>query len=125
MPIDRTIPLDPGDIYWVKLPHRPGSEQSGSRPCIVMSRRSVNVQNTVVIVPLTTNTDRANAYNILIPQAEIIKDVTCPSQIQTSVARCEHVRVVDRQYFEAKIGKLSQNAVLGVQLGLAYIFDIR
>lgn len=125
MAIDSAVPLDPGDIYWVALPHRPGSEQSGRRPCIVMSRRSINVQRTVVVVPLTGNVDRANAHNIFIPASEIIRDITCTSEIRPSVARCEHVRVVDRQYFEGKIGKLSQNAVLAVQLGLAYVFDIR
>jgi len=125
MAIDPSIPLDPGDIYWVALPHREGSEQSGRRPCIVVSRRSINVQNTVVIVPLTGNLDRANSHNIRIPVSEIIKDLGCHSEIRDSVARCEHVRVVDRQYFEGKIGKLSQNAVLAVQLGLTYVFDIR
>lgn len=90
-----------------------------------MSRRSVNVNNTVVIVPLTSNVSRANSHNVLIPASEIIKDLACTSEIGTSVARCEHVRVVDKRYFENKIGKLSQNAVLAVQLGISYVFDLR
>lgn len=125
MALDVSIPLDPGDIYWVRLPHRQGSEQSGTRPCIVMSRRSVNTQRTVVIVPLTTNVSRANSHNILIPVSEMVRDIGCTYPLQDSVARCEHVRVVDRLYFETRIGKLSQNAVLAVQLGLTYLFDIR
>ena len=124
MPLDPSTPLDPGDYYWVSLPHRQGSEQSGRHPCVEMSRRSVNVQRTVVIVPMSSNTARANSYNILIPAGEIIRDIGCTSNIVDSVARCEHVRVVDRQYFDTKIGKLSQTAVLAVQLGLSYLFDL-
>ena len=125
MPIDPAIPVDPGEIFWITLPMQRGSEQSGRRPCIVMSRRSVNTGNTVVIVPMSTNTDRAGAYRVLLPVTEIIKDVSCASEIRTSVALCGHVRVVDKRAFESKIGKLSQNAILAVQLGLSYLFDIR
>jgi mRNA-degrading endonuclease toxin of MazEF toxin-antitoxin module len=125
MAIDPSIPLDPGDIYWVALPSQGGSEQSGRRPCIVMSRRTVNTGNTVVVVPMTTNISRATAWRVALPVTEIIKDLGCTSEIKTSVALCHQVRAVDRKAFEGKIGKLSQNAVLAVQLGLSYLFDIR
>lgn len=125
MAIDPSIPLDPGDIYWVTLPVQGGSEQAGRRPCIVMSRRSVNTGNTVVVVPMTTNISRATAWRVQLPVVEIIKDLGCNSEIKPSVALCHQVRAVDRKAFEGKIGKLSQNAVLAVQLGLSYLFDIR
>ena len=125
MPIDPLKPIDPGDIFWITLPSLGGSEQSGRRPCIVMSRRSLNTTNTVVVVPMTTNTARASAHKILLPASEIIKDLACTSEIKDSVALCHQVRVVDRRAFETKIGKLSFNAVLAVQLGLSYLFDIR
>jgi mRNA interferase MazF len=125
MAIDPSIPLDPGDIYWVTLPMQGGSEQAGRRPCIVMSRRSVNTGNTVVVVPMTTNISRATAWRVQLPVVEIIKDLGCTSEIKPSVALCHQVRAVDRKAFEGKIGKLSQNAVLAIQLGLSYLFDIR
>jgi mRNA-degrading endonuclease toxin of MazEF toxin-antitoxin module len=74
---------------------------------------------------MSTNTSKARAYNVLLPVSEIIKDINCTSAIVTSVALCSHVRVVDKRAFEAKIGRLSQSAVLAVQLGLAYLFDVR
>ena len=89
-----------------------------------MSRRSVNVGNTVVVVPMSTNISRVSAHRVVLPPGEIIKDSGCTSEIKTSVALCQQVRAVDRRAFESKIGKLSQNATLAVQLGLAYIFDI-
>jgi mRNA interferase MazF len=125
MPIDLSIPLDPGDIFWVQLPYQGGSEQAGRRPCIVMSRRSINTGNTVVIVPMSTNVARAAAWRVTIPVSEVIKDIGCMSEIKTSVALCHQVRAVDKRAFDTKIGKLSQNAVLAVQLGLSFLFEIR
>jgi mRNA-degrading endonuclease toxin of MazEF toxin-antitoxin module len=116
MAIDPSIPLDPGDIFWITLPFQGGSEQAGRRPCIVMSRRYTNRGNTVVVVPMSTNVGKANAYNVLLPVSEIIKDVGCTSVIDASVALCSQVRAADKRAFESKIGKLSQNAALAVQL---------
>jgi len=124
MALDPAIPLDPGDIYWINLPHQGGSEQSGRRPCIVMSRRSLNTGNTVV-VPMSTNLKNCTAWRVQIPVNEIVKDLGCTSVIQTSVALCHQVRAVDKRQFDAKIGKLSQLAILSVQLGLTYLFEIR
>jgi mRNA-degrading endonuclease toxin of MazEF toxin-antitoxin module len=117
--------VNPGDVYWITLPQRGGREQHGRRPCIVMSRRAVNQGNPVLVVPLTTNLAKASAYNILIPQGEIVQDVNSTSNILDSVALCSQVTMMDKRKFEEKLGKLSQNAVLAVQLGLAYVFDIR
>lgn len=125
MALDPATPLDPGDIYWINLPHQGGSEQSGRRPCIVMSRRSVNTGNTVVVVPMTTNLKKATAWRVQLPVNEIIKDIGCTTEIQSSVALCHQVRAVDKRQFDTKIGKLSQNAVLAVQLGITYLFEIR
>jgi len=94
-----------------------------------MSRLAVNnAGRTVVVVPMITATGSANAYyRILLPIAEIIKDPSCTSTIQTSVAKCDHVRVLDKSLLEleGKIGKLTQTAAIAVGLGLAYVFDIR
>jgi mRNA-degrading endonuclease toxin of MazEF toxin-antitoxin module len=118
--------IEQGDIYWVTLTGA-GSEQSGRRPCIVMSRLAVNnAGRTVIVVPMTTTISSANQYyRILLPVAEIIKDPGCTSTIQTSVAKCDHARVLDKSLLEGKIGKLTRTAVIAVGLGLAYVFDIR
>jgi mRNA interferase MazF len=118
--------IEQGDIYWVTLTGA-GSEQSGRRPCIVMSRLAVNdAGRTVVVVPMTTTATSANPYyRVLVPVSEIIKDPSCASVIQNSVAKCDHVRVLDKSLLEGKIGKLTQTAVIAVGLGIAYVFDIR
>jgi len=125
MPLDENTAIDQGEIFWFTLPDRGGREQRGRRPCIVMSRRSVNQNNPVVVVPMSSNTAKANVYNVLIPAVEIVKDVLCTSVLMDSVALCGQVFMVDKRKLEEKFGKLSYNAVLAVQLGLSYLFDIR
>lgn len=120
--------IEQGDIYWVTLTGA-GSEQQGRRPCIVVSRLAVNnAGRTVIVVPMTTvftNAYPGHPYRIILPLAEIIKDPSCNSTIQDSVAKCDHARVLDKSLLENKIGKLSNTAVIAVALGLAYVFDIR
>jgi mRNA-degrading endonuclease toxin of MazEF toxin-antitoxin module len=125
MPLAENSAVDQGDIYWITLPDRKGREQHGRRPCIVMSRTALNGNNPVVVVPMTSEMRRANSYNIAIPASEIIRDIASNSNIVDSVALCGQVFMVDKRKFEDKLGKLSYNAVLAVQLGLSYVFDIR
>ena len=102
-----------------------GSEQAGMRPYIIVSRDAVNKNKpTAVGVPLTKRTEKANSYRILLPAPELIPDVGC-SPFVNSVALCDHVRVIDLERVRKKIGKLSDNAILAVGLGLAFVFDLR
>jgi mRNA-degrading endonuclease toxin of MazEF toxin-antitoxin module len=80
---------------------------------------------TVVVVPLSTKIEKANSYRILLPASEITRDLSSQSTIENSVALCDHIREIDKSRLQSKMGKLSQNAVFAVQLGLANIFDIR
>jgi mRNA-degrading endonuclease toxin of MazEF toxin-antitoxin module len=125
MPLTETDPIDQGEIYWITIPDRGGREQHGRRPCIVMSRGLINHGNPVVVVPMTSETRKANASNIQIPANEIVKDISSSSTVVDSVALCGQVFMVDKRKLETRLGKLSYNVVLAVQLGLAYVFDIR
>jgi mRNA-degrading endonuclease toxin of MazEF toxin-antitoxin module len=124
MALTESTPVDPGDIYWITITPKGGREQQGRRPCIVMSRLSINRGNPVVVVPMTTNLAKANAYNIKIPAQEIVRDVASATVIVDSVALCGQCFTVDKRKFEDKLGKLSHTALLAVQLGLGYLFDI-
>lgn len=102
-----------------------GSEQAGLRPYIIVSRDAVNANKpTAVGVPLTTRISKANSYRIALPSAELIADVGC-TPFYDSVALCDHVRVLDLSLIRKRIGHLSQNAILAVGLGLAFVFDLR
>ena len=115
-----------GEIYWVEVPGTVGSEQSGCRPFIIMSRLAVTRSSpTVVGVPMTSRVQKANSYRILLPVSEIIRDPGCTANIQSSVALCDHVRVISQTLLKGKIGKLTSTAVIAVGLGLAFLFDLR
>ena len=102
-----------------------GSEQAGMRPYVFVSRNEVNNgKPTAVGVPLTTRIHKANSYRIFLPLAELIADEGC-SPFKDSVALCDHVRVLNTELIRKKIGRLSDNAVLAVALGLIFVLDIR
>lgn len=125
-----------GDIYLYEPPQssqsaqaalisQSGHEQAGLRPYIVVSRDFVHKNKpTVVGVPLSTRTEKANSYRIQLPKEELLHDIGC-TPFKDSVALCDHVRVLDISLFRKKIGRLSTNAVASVGLGLANVFDIR
>jgi mRNA-degrading endonuclease toxin of MazEF toxin-antitoxin module len=125
MALDPDRPVEPGEIFWVDLPHRAGSEQSGRRLCVSIARKTLTGGNTLVMVPITTNLNRANKHRIKIPKSEIIIDLGCTTPNVDCVAICSQVGTIDKQYIENRIGKLSVNAVLAIQLGLTYVFDIQ
>lgn len=103
-----------------------GSEQSGLRPFIIVSRDGVNRgRNTAVGVPMSTKTHKANSYRIALPLAELIPDVVTTYQFRDSVALCDHVRVLDLLLIRRKIGRLSNTAIIAVGNGLANLFDLR
>jgi mRNA interferase MazF len=107
------------------LLNQSGSEQSGLRPWVIVSRDAVNKNKpTVVGIPLTTRTHKANSYRILLPAGELIADPGCV-QFQNSVALCDHVRVLNVDQFRRKIGRLSDKAAVAVGNGLLFIFDLR
>ena len=101
-----------------------GSEQSGLRPWIVVSRDIVNKNGkTAVGVPMSTKVHKANSYRILLPASELIGE--SGYEFKNSVALCDHVRVLDIGLICKKLGMVSANALLAVGLGLAFVFDIR
>jgi len=103
-----------------------GHEQTGLRPYIIVSRDLLNKGRPNAIgVPMSTKTDKANAYRIALPVSELIADVGC-EPFRPSVALCDHVRVIDLNQIRRRIGKLSDNALSSVvNTGLAYVFDFR
>lgn len=122
-------PIKQGEIYYVLAEDIDvtGSEQLKNRPYVIVSRDLVNNQNHVVIgVPLTSNLSKANSYRIKIPAQHMVKDQTNTATLLDSVALCDQVRVLDPSRLrQPKMGKLTQAAIGGVELGLAYVFDIR
>jgi mRNA-degrading endonuclease toxin of MazEF toxin-antitoxin module len=118
-----------GEIYWVSAKDLDiaGSEQQKNRPYVIVSRDAVNkLGHNVVGVPLSTKVHKANSYRILIPLGHMIVDVACHRQLSDSVALTDQIRVLDSSRLEQpKMGTVSATAIGGIELALAFLFDIR
>jgi len=101
-----------------------GSEQSGIRPWVVVSRDGANKgKPTAVGVPLSRKITKANSYRILIPKAELISESSY--EFADSVALCDHIRVLDLKMITKKLGRMSDTGVRAVGGGLLNLFDLR
>jgi mRNA interferase MazF len=103
--------MNRGEIWNVVLDPIKGSEQSGHRPCVIVSPDSMNSQlQTIIVVPLTTKT----------------KD--WPTRVDTDFAQfrgqamCEQIRTVSRQRLRKKLGKLRLHELLQIKLVLKQMF---
>jgi mRNA interferase MazF len=118
--------LDQGELYWGEDSEAVGSEQAGDRIWAVVSRRSLNGNNTILVVPLTTKVAKADkhpAFCILIPAQEQVPIIGA-SPSRDRVALCHQVRVFDKSRLREKWGKLSLSAIPAIQLGLGFVFGI-
>jgi mRNA-degrading endonuclease toxin of MazEF toxin-antitoxin module len=92
-----------------------------------MSRRALNGSNTIVAVPATTKMEKADKYPafcIRLPAQEQMP-IIGQSASRDRVALCHQVRVFDKSRLREKWGKISLSAIPSIQLGLAFVFDLR
>jgi mRNA interferase MazF len=109
-----------GDVYLAKLDPSSGSEQSGSRPVVIVSRDAINRSSPVVIaVPCTSWTEGRRIY---------------PSQVQInefegglkriSIALCEQVRAISKDRLGRRWGALSHPTLAKVDRALLIALDL-
>ncbi len=124
-PASASAPILRGDIYFIDLPAPKGDTdkvQAYPRPCIVVSRTDINATGpTVVVVPMTTVTKKANSFRVQIPKDHIN---ALPGETFTnSVALCDHLRVVNKMDLKRKMGQLSGTAVYAITAGIGFLLD--
>jgi mRNA interferase MazF len=82
-----------GELWWVSLDPTQGAETKKTRPCLVLSRDTLNrLRRTVVIVPLST---AAMAH------PPITVPVTC--QGKSAVAIIDQIRAVGKHRLKSRI----------------------
>ena len=107
--------IERGEVYWVELDPTRGSEISKTRPCVVLSAVEINQhRNTVVVIPLTTTTSPA------VPPLL----VATPSAGDTSKARIEHIRAVDKTRLQRKIGNLAAADLSAIENALRVVLRL-
>ncbi len=109
-----------GDVYLARLSPSEGSEQSGQRPVVVVSRDAINASSpVVVVVPVT---DRANKPRIY-PSHVILKAGDGGLAIE-SVALTEQVRAINKSRFIEYVGHLAPRSLMGIDSALKITLDL-
>ncbi len=93
------------EIYQANLESRKGSEQGGSRPCLILQTNGPSaVAKTFLIAPLTTkNLEYIRAYQVFIPKSRQ-NGLSSDSKV-----KLDQLRVIDRSRLLKKLGELEHN----------------
>lgn len=100
--------INRGEIYWYRYGSTEGSEQQGSRPCVVVSNEKANnFGPTVTIVPFTTADKK-----------KLPTHVDVESGISSSIALCEQVQTISKNRLSRYIGECTDEEIKGIERGL-------
>lgn len=90
-----------------------GHEQRGKRPCVVVSDPEVNAYQRfqlIAVVPITRTLGEGPLYPELAPGRSGLT--------MTSYAVIDHVRAVDKRRIRGSCGRVTQDELTAVELGL-------
>jgi mRNA interferase MazF len=112
--------MNRGEVYQADLSPTQGSEQSGTRPVIIVSRDALNAVSTVVIVVPVTG--RENKRRIYPSQLEI--KARDGGLSKDSVALCEQLRAISKTRLKKRLGMLSNRTVAFLNLTVRITLDL-
>jgi len=100
-----------GEIWWADLGHYRPREQTGRRPVVVwQSDALTGVLQSVLVVPLTTNMDRANLAGTALIRAS-------PDDLRdNSVALAFQLRAIPKSALQRKIRDLTEDETAELEL---------
>jgi mRNA interferase MazF len=108
-----------GEIWWADLSEPTRSEPGFRRPVIVVQGDPLNRSRigTVVVVPLTSNLQWADAPGNVLLSAEVT------TLSKDSVANVSQIITIDKETLSERISKLPQNKLDLVYAGIDIILD--
>lgn len=111
---------DQFEIWKVRLDPTNGSQQSGSRPCVILQTNAGREGRTTLIAPLTSKRlEKMYPYEVFItPSRE--NGLSLPSKI-----KCDQIKVIDKMRFIKKLGVLNKQDAQNILNALEVIFDLR
>jgi mRNA interferase MazF len=112
--------MNRGEVYQAELSPTQGSEQSGIRPVIIVSRDALNAVSTVVIVVPVTG--RENKKRIYPSQFEI--NANDGGLSKDSVALCEQTRAISKTRLKKRLGQLSNRTIAILNSTLKITLDL-
>lgn len=103
--------IERGDVFWARLDPTVGFELQKTRPVVVLSINPLNkARKTVVVVPLSTSAPAIEFLNVALKGG--------------SVARCEHMRAIDKTRLADRIGSISDNDMAKIEEGISRILGV-
>jgi len=113
--------IEQGEIYWVNLDEPSGSEPGYRHPHIVVQNNVFNASriNTVVVCSLTSNLKRGlSPGNVTLKKGEA-------NLSKKSVVNITQIYTVNKDDLAEKIGKLTQNRLKEILLGIHLLTEPR
>ena len=110
-----------GEVWWADLDEPRGSAAGGRRPVLIVQDDLLTASRlaTVMVVPLTTNLQRALAIgNVRLSAAET-------GLTRESVALVCQVLTLDKDFLDESSGTLPRRKMLTVDAGLRLALDLR
>jgi len=103
--------IERGDVFWARLDPTVGSELQKTRPVVVLSINPLNkARKTVVVVPLSTSAPAIMFLNVALKGG--------------SVARCEHIRSIDKTRLADRIGSIPDTDMAKIEEGISRILGV-
>ena len=106
-----TMDISRGEVFWARLDPTVSSEIQKTRPVVVLSINPLNrARKTVVVVPLSTSAPAIDFLNVELKGG--------------SVARCEHIRSIDKSRLSDKVGSISVADIGKIEDGICRVLGI-
>ncbi len=108
-----------GEVYWVDWDPARGSEQSGTRPALIVQNNTGNqLSSTTIVVALTTRSmKRRYPFHVPVPAGTLQKDGTI---------MCEQIMTIDQsRLVEKRIALLPDNVMDEVDEALRRSLGLR
>lgn len=110
-----------GNIYQANLDPTEGSEQSGTRPVVIVSRNGINRSSpVVVIVPLTKFVSKKKVY----PSHCVVKANSNNGLKLDSIVKCEQIRAIAKSRLVNKLGSLSMEDLKNIDVALKTVLSL-
>lgn len=109
-----------GDVFEANLNPAQGSEQSGTRPVVVISRDVINASSpTIVVVPVTGLENKRKLY-----PSHVKLEAGSGGLSKDSVALAEHVRSISQTRLGRQLGHLRLDQISLISAAIKITLDL-
>jgi mRNA interferase MazF len=108
------------EVYWIRLDPIEGSEQTGTRPGVIVSRNAINRHSPVVVICPLTN---ARHVSRLYPSDVVVRAPEAGLQVD-SVALTLQVRAVAKSRLHQRLGELASDTMAQIDHALKITLDL-